>query len=153
MDLKKVNGLLEPVLGPLGYELVDARFLTEHGRHILRLFVDRVDREGGMTVGDCERVSREVETLLEVEGILGERSVLEVSSPGLNRPLTKEADFTRFAGKAAEIATTQPIEAHGGRRNYKGTLRGVENGEVVVEVDQKDYRVPLALIERAHLVY
>lgn len=146
-DTQRVRSIIEPVLGPLGYELVDAKWFTEHGRRILRIFVDR---EGGVSIGDCERISREVETLLEVEGILGERSVLEVSSPGLDRPLTKEAHFVQYAGKSAAITTSQPIE---GRRHYKGLLKGLENGEIVIEIDRKDYRVPLALVERAHLVY
>lgn len=150
MDVRKVRSLVEPVLEPLGYELVDARFLTEHGRPILRLFVDR---EGGVTIGDCERVSREIETLLEVEGVLGGRSVLEVSSPGLDRPLTKPAHFEKYAGKVAAVTTSRPVEAYGDRRNYKGLIRGVEEGTVVMEIDRQEYRVPLELIEKAHLVF
>jgi ribosome maturation factor RimP len=79
-----------------------------------------------------------------------ERYLLEVSSPGLDRPLVKEADFVRFVGKIASVATREPIE---GRRNYKGLLKGMDEGHVVMEIDQKIYRVPLALIERANLVY
>lgn len=150
MDLKRVRSLVEPVLDPLGYELVDARFVSEYGRRILRLFVDR---EGGVSVGDCERISRELETLLEVEGVLGDRSVLEVSSPGLNRPLTKEAHFLKYVGKMASIATVRPPEEYGDRRNYKGLIVSVEDGRVVVEVDRQEYRIPLSLIEKAHLVF
>jgi ribosome maturation factor RimP len=150
MDLQRVRSVVEPVLETLGCELIDARFVTEHGRRILRLFVDR---EGGVTVGDCERVSREIETLLEVEGVLGARSVLEVSSPGLDRPLTKPAHFEKYAGKMAAVTTSRPVEAYGDRRNYKGLIRGVEDGKVVMEIDRQEYRVPLELIERAHLVF
>ncbi len=150
MDVRKIRSLVEPVLEPMGYELVDARFLTENGRRILRLFVDR---EGGTTVGDCERISRELETLLEVEGVLGERSVLEVSSPGLDRPLTKESHFVKFAGKTAAVTTSRPVDAYGDRKNYKGLIRGVEQGQVVMEIDRQEYRVPLDLIEKAHLVF
>lgn len=137
-------------MNPLGYELVDARFLTEHGRRILRLFVDR---EGGVTISDCERISRELETLLEVEGVLGERSILEVSSPGLNRPLTKPEHFVKYAGKKAAVTTSRTIPEYGERRNYKGLIRAVENEQVVMEIDQQEFRVPLSLIEKAHLVF
>lgn len=130
----------------LGYELVDVRFVVEQGRPTLRIFVDK---EGGITVGDCERVSREIDTLLDVEGVVRERYLLEVSSPGLNRPLVQEKDFVRFAGKTAFLATTEPIE---GRRRYKGLLKGVEDGKAVMEIDGKEYRVPLNLIGKANLV-
>lgn len=150
MDVRRASALIVPVVDPLGYELVDIKFVTEHGRRILRVFIDR---EGGVSVGDCEKISRELETLLEVEGVLGDRSVLEVSSPGLNRPLTKEAHFVRSIGKMAAITTTKAPEEYGDRRNYKGMLLRVENGKVVIEVDRKEYHVPLSLIEKAHLVY
>jgi ribosome maturation factor RimP len=149
-NLERVRFLVEPVLRTLDCELVDARFLTEHGRHILRLFVDR---EGGVTIGDCERVSRELETMLEVEGVLGERSVLEVSSPGLDRPLTKPAHFEKYVGKVAAVTTSRPVDEYGDRRNYKGTIRAVEDGRVVMEIDGQEFRVPLELIEKAHLVF
>jgi ribosome maturation factor RimP len=148
--LERVRFLIEPVLQTMDCELVDARFLTEHGRRLLRVFVDR---EGGVTVGDCERVSREIETLLEIEGVLGERSVLEVSSPGLDRPLTKPAHFEKYAGKSAAVTTSRPVEAYGERRNYKGLIRAVEDGKVVMEIDGQEFRVPLDLIEKAHLVF
>jgi len=149
-NLERIRFLVDPVLSPLGFELVDARFLTEHGRRILRLFVDK---EGGVSVGDCERISRELETMLEVEGVLGERSVLEVSSPGLDRPLTKPEHFQKYAGKMAAVTTAQPVVEYGDRRNYKGLIRSVEDGKVVMEIDRQEFRVPLALIERAHLVF
>src|SRR3989338_6010051 len=118
MDLGTIRKLIEPVVELLGYELVDVRFVVAQGRPILRVFVDK---EGGVTVGDCERVSREIETLLEVESVVRERYLLEVSAPGLNRPVVQEKDFVRFAGKAASLTTTEPIP---GRRNYQGVLTG-----------------------------
>lgn len=147
MNIEKIRLLVEPVLVTLGYELVDVRFVVEQGRSTLRVFVDK---EGGVTVGDCERVSREIETLLEVEEVVRDRYLLEVSSPGLNRPLVQEKDFVRFAGKTASLTTTEPID---GRRNYKGFLKGVEEGKAVMEIDGKEYRVPLKLIGKANLCY
>jgi ribosome maturation factor RimP len=131
----------------LGYELLELRFLTEQGRQFLRIMIDR---EGGISVGDCERISREVETLLEVEEVVKGRYDLEVSSPGLDRPLVKESDFVRYAGRNASLKTREPIE---GRRNYKGLLKGMEGGTVVMVIDGKEFRIPIGLVEKAHLVF
>ena len=147
VDLVRVRSLVEPVLNELGYELVDLRFLTDQGRWVLRLFMDK---EGGIQVGDCERVSREVETLLEVESVIGERYSLEVSSPGLDRPLVREADFIRYAGQQASLKTREPID---GRRNYKGLLKGMEGSLIMMEIDGKEFRIPIGLVERARLIY
>ncbi len=147
VDLEKVRSLVEPILTELGYELIDLRLVTEHGRMALRLMIDR---EVGVTVGDCQRVSREIDTLLEVEGAVRGSYDLEVSSPGFDRPLTKEADFLRYTGRIISLKTQQPIE---GRSNYKGLLKGMEDQNVVMIVDRKEYRVPLALVAKAHLVY
>ena len=146
-SLQKAFDLIGPILLPLGFELVDLQLATEPGRRILRVLIDK---EGGISVGDCEKASREIETAIEVEEVIRERYSLEVSSPGLDRPLVKEADFVRFAGQTASIKTREPIE---GRRNYKGTLKGVEAGEIVIEVDHQDYRIPWKLIEKANLVF
>lgn len=147
MNTDRIRNLIEPVLSTLGYELVDVRFVVEQGRAVLQVMIDC---EGGVKVADCERASREMETLLEVEGAVGERYYLEVSSPGLNRPLVKEADFIRFSGRTAALKTREPID---GRRNYKGLLKGVEEGRAVMEIDGQEYRVPIGLIERAHLIF
>jgi len=150
MDLKRLKLLIDPVLTPLGYELVDVRYVVEQGRSIMRVMIDC---EGGVKVDDCERASREIETLLEVEGDIRDRYHLEVSSPGLNRPLVKEADFVRFTGKVAAVKTREPIDEYGGRRNYKGLLKGVEEGRAVMLIDGQEYRVPINLIEKANLVF
>lgn len=147
VDLNKVKGLVEPILSQLGYELVDLRFLTEYGRSILRLFIEK---EGGVTIGDCEVVSREIDTPLEIEGLLPGPYVLEVSTPGVDRPLVKESDFSRFAGRKAHIRLREPMD---GRKNFKGRIQGVEGKEVLIEVDQQSYRIPLEAISRANLVF
>lgn len=147
VDLQKIRTLVEPIVSQLGYELLEARFLTEQGRPLLRI---SIDREGGIQVGDCQRVSREIETVLEVEEMVGLPYHLEVSSPGFDRPLVKETDFVRYVGKIASIKTREPID---GRRNYKGLLQGVEEGRVLMMIDGKEFKIPVGLIERAHLVY
>ncbi len=145
VDIQKIRVLVEPVLQELGLDLVELRQLTEYGRPTLRV---AIDKEGGVTVGDCQRVSREIDTLLEVEAGIRERFFLEVSSPGLDRPLNKEADFVRFVGRSASVKTREPIE---GRRNYKGLLKGVADGTIVMVIDGREYKIPVGLVERAHL--
>ena len=147
MDISKARSLIDPIVKEMGCELLEVRSLTEYGRNILRVLVDK---DGGVAVGDCEKISREIDTLLEVEGVAGSGYLLEVSSPGLDRPLVKESDFVRFAGKMVSLKTREAIE---GRRNYKGLLKGVEASQIVMVIDGKEYRVPVELVERAHLVY
>lgn len=147
VDLRKVEGLVAPIAASLGYELVQAQWVTDQSGWMLRLLLDR---EGGLQVGDCERFSREVETLLEVEGLVPVRYRLEVSSPGLNRPLVKEADFLKYSGRQAVVKTG---EALAGRRNYKGLLQGLEAGNILMLIDGQEFRIPIGLVEKAHLVF
>ena len=134
--------LLEPALEALGYELVELEFPP----HLLRIYIDR---EGGVTVDDCEIVSRQVSAVLDVEDPIPGAYTLEVSSPGLDRPLRKQADFIRFAGERAKVELALPKD---GRRRFTGTLKGCEAGEVLIEVDGEDHRLPLADIDKARLV-
>lgn len=147
IDLQKIRLLVEPVLQELGFELVEVRQMTEFGRQVLRI---SVDKEVGVNVGDCQRISREIETLLEVETGIRDRYYLEVSSPGFDRPLTKGNDYRRFSGRHAAIKTREPIA---GRRNYKGLLKSFEEGgTIVMVIDGQEHKIPLGLVERAHLV-
>ena len=134
---------MEPALTGLGYELVDVQ--ASNGGRMLRLFIDK---PGGITVEDCATVSRHLTRLLAVEGIDYER--LEVSSPGLDRPLRKGADFARFAGHKAEVRMRTADAT--GRRRFVGVLRGAQDGQV--EIDLEGHKVQLALedVERARLV-
>jgi len=134
--------LLEPVIEALGYELVELEFPP----HLLRIYIDR---EGGVTVDDCEKVSRQVSSVLDVEDPIPGAYTLEVSSPGLDRPLRKEADFVRFTGEQAKLELTLPLD---GRRRFGGTLKGCEAGMVLIEVDETMFRLPLADIGKARLV-
>lgn len=147
IDVERARHIIEPILGSLGLELIDVRFVVDQGRPVFRILIDKT---GGVTVGDCQKVTREIETVLEVEGVISGRYFLEVSSPGLDRPLVREADFFRFMGQMATVKTREPIE---GRRNYKGLLKAVEEGQIIMEIDRKEHRIPMGLIEKAHLVY
>jgi ribosome maturation factor RimP len=97
---KKVADLVDPILGELGFELVDVEYLSKHGRWVLRLYIDK---EGGVTIDDCALVSREIGDLIDVKDIIRHEYVLEVSSPGLNRPLKKEKDFVWAIGKKIKL--------------------------------------------------
>ena len=127
----------------LGYELVDVQ--ASNGGRMLRLFIDK---PGGITVEDCATVSRHLTRLLAVEGVDYER--LEVSSPGLDRPLRKGSDFARFAGHRAEVRMRTPDPS--GRRRYVGVLRGAEAGRLSIELDGQTIGLDLADVERAKLV-
>ncbi len=135
--------MVEPAVAGLGYELVDVQ--ASNGGRMLRLFIDK---PGGITVGDCATVSRHLTRVLAVEGVDYER--LEVSSPGLDRPLRKGADFARFAGHRAEVRMRTPDPS--GRRRFVGVLRGAEAGRVSIELDGQTIGLDLADVERAKLV-
>jgi len=129
---ERVAELIVPVLEEERVELVDVVYRSEAGAWILRVFVDRTE---GVTVDDCALISRSIEDLIEVEGVVPNAYRLEVSSPGLDRILTREKDFQRFAGKAARIETKSPV---GGRRRFKGTILGCDEGIVHLEDAQGD---------------
>ena len=103
----KVTDLIEPVIESLGIELDELEFKRMKGKALLRVFIDR---EGGVTIDDCERVSREIEAVLDVEDPIPYSYVLEVSSPGLDRPLRKPEDFRKYSGSRARVITIDPIE-------------------------------------------
>ena len=135
--------MIEPAVSGLGYELVDVQ--ASNGGRMLRLFIDK---PGGITVEDCAAVSRHLTRVLAVEGIEYER--LEVSSPGLDRPLRKGADFGRFSGQRAEVRMRTPDAT--GRRRFVGVLRGENAGRVEIELDGQIVALELADVERAKLV-
>lgn len=139
MDL---HDLLESTVIGLGYELVDVE-RSPHGR-LLRVFIDK---PGGVSVDDCVAVSNHLSRLLAVENI--DYGRLEISSPGLDRPLKKTSDFIRFAGESARLKLRVALQ---GQRNFAGILRGVDDGVVKLEVDGKMLDLELDNLERARLV-
>jgi len=138
MDLGQ---LIETTVSGLGYELVAWERL---GRGSLRIFVDKQD---GIDVDDCARVSQQLSRVFEVEGVSYDR--LEVSSPGLDRVLRKETDYVRFAGEKARLKLRLALD---GQRNFVGTLRAVNDGKLELEVDGKLLALELSNIEKARLV-
>jgi ribosome maturation factor RimP len=144
----KVSQLVEPVVHEFGMEIVDVEFRPERGRWILRVFIDK---EGGITVDDCASVSRELGDLIEAEDIIDYPYVLEISSPGLNRPLRKESDFIRAIGKMVRLKMSRPINR---RRNFTGRLANVREGVISLLVDENNLvELPLKEIDKARLKY
>lgn len=140
MDLQT---LVESTVQGLGYELVDFE-LSQRGK-MLRVFLDK---PGGVTIDDCAQVSNHLSRLLAVE-MDYDYDRLEVSSPGLDRPLKKESDFVRFAGQKVQLKLRIPLE---GRKNFIGMLQGIEAGEVQLDVDGVKTSIPLGNVEKARLV-
>ena len=138
--------LLEPTIERLGYELSDleAKFAGRNG--VLRVFIDHPD---GIGLDDCEKVSLAVSALLDVEDPIPGHYDLEVSSPGLNRKLTKVEHFQRFKGETVKVQMRFPIE---GRKRFRGTLMAANDEDIVVEVDGESHTLPIATIDTARLV-
>ena len=142
----RVRELIEPAVRMLGYDLVAVEHFSYGGGQTLRIYIDK---EGGVTIDDCERVSHQVSGILDVEEAIEGRYVLEVSSPGLDRPLSAARDFERFSGRQVKLRTYAPIN---GQRNFKGLLQGLDNGQVLIEVEGRRVSLPLDGIEKARLV-
>jgi len=140
------NALFEPVIESMGFELVGVEFVGSEHNGILRVYIDK---PGGVTIDDCAQVSHQLSALLDVEDPIGHRYSLEVSSPGIDRPLFKLDDYRRFVGLRAKIKLATPLL---GRRNFTGQLRGVEDDRVLIEVDNELHELPWPDIARAHLV-
>jgi ribosome maturation factor RimP len=141
----ELRKLLEPAVSALGFELVGVEFVSGR-RGLLRLYIDSED---GISIDDCQAVSHQVSGLLDVEDPIPGQYSLEVSSPGLDRPLFRAADFERFAGHEVRLRLVAPLE---GRRKFRGVLVGLRDGRVVVQVEEQELVVALEEIDEARLV-
>ena len=152
--------LVEPYVKDAGFDLVEVQSGREPGGWVVRLFIDRVPglRVPGLIdavlgepvlLDDCERVSRDVSAALDVADMIPHAYQLEVSSPGLDRPLRLQSDFARFAGREARIRLTEGVE---GRRNFSGHLRGAHDGVVEIDCDGRSYNLPIEDVAKANLV-
>ena len=144
---RQVEEICESLVVSEGMELVDLEYRREGRRWMLRLFIDK---EGGVNIDDCARISRELGDLLDVKDVIPQAYVLEVSSPGLNRRIRKKEDFSRFAGQTVQLWLVSPKD---GRRKIVGELVGVEGEEVVVTASEGRFSVALEDIARANLIY
>jgi ribosome maturation factor RimP len=147
VDNGKIEALIAPSLEAMGYRVVRVA-VTGGRRATLQIMAERVD-DKAMTVEDCADISRTASALLDVADPIATAYTLEVSSPGIDRPLVRREDFARFAGFEAKIELTSPVE---GRRRFRGKLLGVEGDDVRVLVDAAPVALPLATVVRAKLV-
>ena len=141
----ELRKLLEPAVAALGFELVGVEFISGR-RGLLRVYIDGED---GISVDDCQAVSHQVSGLLDVEDPIPGQYSLEVSSPGLDRPLFRAVDFERFAGQEVRVRLVAPLE---GRRKFRGVLVGMRDGRVVVQAEEQELVVALEEIAEARLV-
>ncbi|AGI26081.1 ribosome maturation factor RimP [Pseudomonas sp. MT3] len=144
--LEQLQALLAPVVEALGYECWGLEYISQ-GRHsLLRVYIDRPE---GILIDDCEIVSRQVSGILDVEDPISGEYTLEVSSPGMDRPLFTLDQFARYVGEQVKIKLRTPFER---RRNFQGILRGVEEQDVVVLVDDHEYLLPVDSIDKANII-
>jgi ribosome maturation factor RimP len=143
----RITALAEQAAASMGMEVVLVEIKGGGNRSIVRTFIDQ---PGGISLNDCERFSKRFSVLLDVEDWIPFSYVLEVSSPGLNRPLVKEADFRRFMGREAKVRTSVPI---GGQRNFRGRILSVTDGLLMLELAEgKKIEIDLTRVEKANLV-
>ncbi len=150
---EQIEKLIQPLLEDLGCELVDLEYQREQRGWVLRFFLDKV---GGINLDDCAMASREISSLLDVENVITTAYSLEVSSPGIERPLKKSEDFKRFSGQLAKIKTLDSIDPDASGKNRKtfiGTLSGLEGDEILLILKNTTdaIRIPLQQIDKANL--
>jgi ribosome maturation factor RimP len=143
---QQLQVILAPAVTALGYEFWGLEYLTHARQAVLRVFIDSPN---GITVEDCAKVSRQLSAVLDVEDPIAIEYALEVSSPGMDRPLFTLEQYQRYCGQHVKIRLRAPFE---GRRNFSGRLVGVEAEDVVVVVDEHEFLLPIEMIDKAELV-
>lgn len=144
---KKVEEIAERVASSEGLELVLVEYKQQGGRWVLTVYIDK---EEGVGLSDCQNISKQLSTIFDVEDVIPHRYTLEVSSPGLNRPLVKEKDYIRFCGRKVKIETLNPIE---GRKRFVGSLIGCQDGMIslALEKGEQPLTIPLKEVAKARL--
>ncbi len=148
MDLAgRAEELIRSVVEAEGFELVHVEFQPRGAASKLRVYIDK---PGGVNLADCQQVSRQVGVFLDVEDLVPHQYTLEVSSPGIERPLFRPTDYRRFAGSEIRLTVLEKID---GRRNFQGRLLGLVNGLVELDTGGEILRIPLERVKKANLVY
>lgn len=142
---QSVEEMVEPVLSSENLELVDVQYLKEGKNWYLRIFIDK---PGGVTVDDCQKASSAIGDLIEIEDVINSNYILEVSSPGLDRPLKKEKDFLRYKGRKIQATTFSPIND---QRNFKGVITGFQEGRLELETQCGQVNISLDNLAKARL--
>ncbi len=151
--MEKISDIAERILAHLGMDLVDVEYKREGRQMVLRFFIDKA---GGITLDDCADVSRELSAILDVEDIIPGKYVLEVSSPGLNRPLKKESDYLRYMGRLVKIKTFElmPDDAGNKRKTFLGELTGFSEGIVTIRLREgQNAEIPIDKVAKANLEF
>jgi ribosome maturation factor RimP len=143
----RVRAMADPILVNEGMELVDVEYRRESRGWVLRLYLDK---EGGVTLDDCTRISQEVGRSLDVEDIIQTPYTLEVSSPGITRRLKTERDFVKYRGSLIKVKTVNPID---NRRQFKGKLLGVSEDRIEIRADGRIFQIPLSNVGKANLEF
>lgn len=144
---EKVEFLLRGAVEEQGMELVHVQYLGRPRSPLLRVYIDK---PGGVTLDDCQSVSRQAGVLLDVEDLISGQYVLEVSSPGLDRPLFRVEDYRRFSGREVRLVTREKIDS---RRKFTGYIQDLRDGVVQLDCQDKSYQIPFGMIAKANLVY
>ncbi len=150
---ERVRGIAARVTASYGLEIFDVQYRREGGGMVLRILIDRpgpaATADDSVSVEDCAKVSRDLSAIFDVEDVVPASYTLEVSSPGLDRPLRRAEDYARFAGRRAKLVMRQPVD---GQSYFKGQLGGIDGSDVLIDAeDGRQHRVPLAVITRANL--
>ncbi|MBY4678806.1 ribosome maturation factor RimP [Marinobacterium arenosum] len=144
--MKLLHELIDPVVAALGYQLWGIEYVSQGKHSVLRIYIDA---ENGINVDDCAKVSHQVSGVLDVEDPISSHYTLEVSSPGMDRPLFTLEQFAAYAGHQADIRLRIAFD---GRRRFKGRLNGVEGEDILLVVDDEEYLLPIDSIDKANIV-
>lgn len=149
MDIvQKITQIIEPTLTDMGFALVRVLYQGADTNNTLQIMIERADFSA-MQADDCEKVSKALSAVLDVEDVIANRYLLEVTSPGIDRPLVKLADYERFAGREAKVETLIPVD---GRKRFKGKLLGVEDNQILIDFEGQELKIEFDIISKAKLV-
>ena len=149
MDIvQKIEQIIQPTLTDMGFALVRVLFQGAEHNNTLQIMVERADFSD-MKADDCEKLSRALSAVLDVEDVIASRYTLEVTSPGIDRPLVKLSDYERFADREAKIETIVPVD---GRKRFKGKLAGVSGNDVLIDFEGQKLNIDFSIISKAKLV-
>ena len=149
MDIvQKITQIIEPTLTDMGFALVRVLYQGADTNNTLQIMVERADYSA-MQADDCEKISRSLSAILDVEDVIANRYLLEVTSPGIDRPLVKLSDYERFKGREAKIETLMPVD---GRKRFKGTLQGVDGDLIVMDFEGQELKINFDIISKAKLI-
>ncbi len=144
---KNIESIITPICEDYGYEVVLVKIFRDPRGMVLRIMLDK---EGGITLGDCARMSKYLERVLEVESLISGSFNLEISSPGIERPLVKKKDYIKFKGETIKIRTKIPFD---NRKNFSGVLGGIEGEDIILDMDGRIIRIPLESVSKVNLKY